>query len=128
MALRPEAQTLLMVVASVLSGNLAISIYHSCVCANPNSPSTNTDLPSWGLPHTGLNDVAHVDLLDLFRLQSALLQRMLDGSDTELRGGLGGERPVEGSNGGTRRTDNVDGLGGLGISFVFFFCYRSFGF
>ena len=51
-----------------------------------NSPSSNADLSCWRLTNTSLDDVAHVNLLDVFRLQSALLKSVLDGGDTELRG------------------------------------------
>jgi hypothetical protein len=80
------------------------------------SPSANTDLTSWRLSHTGLDDVAHVDLLDLVGLDARPLKCMLDGGDTELGRGDGGERTVDRSDGGTRRTDYVDALGGLRVS------------
>ena len=66
---------------------------------------------------TGLDDVSHVDLLDLLGLDAGLVERVLDGGDTELGGGEGGEGSIDGSNGGSRSADNVNGLSGLrGVS------------
>jgi hypothetical protein len=62
-AFNPEAQTLLMVVASEVFGILLSAfVYFS---KSTDLPSGDTDLPSWTLPDTGRNDISKVDLFNL---------------------------------------------------------------
>jgi hypothetical protein len=69
------------------------------------------------LPNTRLDHVAHVDLLDLLRLDASLLHGMFDGRDTELRRGQRRERSVDGRDGRSGSPDDVDSLSGLSCQF-----------
>lgn len=123
MAFIPLAQTLLMVVASEVSGIL--SFFASLVSMlgpkkkkeedeerkKNDAPGTDTDLPGGRLPDTSLDDVAHVKLLDLLRLDTGPVDGVLDGDDTELRGGEGGEGAVLCADGGSGGGDDVHGVG-----------------
>lgn len=123
MAFIPLAQTLLMVVASEVSGIL--SFFASLVSMlgpkkkkeedeerkKNDAPGTDTDLPGGRLPDTSLDDVAHVNLLDLLRLDTGPVDGVLDGDDTELRGGEGGEGAVLCADGGSGGGDDVHGVG-----------------
>lgn len=75
-----------------------------------NAPGTDTDLPGGRLPDTSLDDVTHIKLLDLLWLDTGLLDGVLDGDDTELRGGDGGEGAVLCADGGTGGGDDVHGV------------------
>lgn len=109
----PLAQTLLMVVASVVSGILQCislsvdSIFFFKAIKSKNAPGTDTDLPGGRLPNTSLDDVTHIKLLDLLWLDTGLLDGVLDGDDTELRGGDSGEGAVLCADGGTGGGDDV---------------------
>lgn len=72
---------------------------------------TDTDLPGGRLPNTSLDDVAHVKLLDALWLDTGPLDGVLDGDDTELRGGDGGEGAVLCADGGSGGGDDVHGVG-----------------
>lgn len=123
MAFIPLAQTLLMVVASEVSGIL--SFFASLVSMlgpkkkkeedeereKNDAPGTDTDLSGGRLPDTSLDDVAHVKLLDLLRLDTGPVDGVLDGDDTELRGGEGGEGAVLCADGGSGGGDDVHGVG-----------------
>lgn len=123
MAFIPLAQTLLMVVASEVSGIL--SFFASLVSMlgpkkkkeedeerkKNDAPGTDTDLPGGRLPDTSLDDVAHVKLLDLLWLDTGPVDGVLDGDDTELRGGEGGEGAVLCADGGSGGGDDVHGVG-----------------
>lgn len=117
MAFIPLAQTLLMVVASEVSGILSFFCI-SCqqlLFFSPfffqDAPGTDTDLPGGRLPDTSLDDVAHVKLLDLLWLDTGPVDGVLDGDDTELRGGEGGEGAVLCADGGSGGGDDVHGVG-----------------
>lgn len=75
-----------------------------------NAPGTDTDLPGGRLPNTSLDDVTHIKLLDLLWLDTGLLDGVLDGDDTELRGGDSGEGAVLCADGGTGGGDDVHGV------------------
>lgn len=75
------------------------------------APGTDTDLPGGRLPDTSLDDVAHVKLLDLLWLDTGPVDGVLDGDDTELRGGEGGEGAVLCADGGSGGGDDVHGVG-----------------
>lgn len=113
----PLAQTLLMVVASEVSGIL--SFFASLVSNSffffpfffQDAPGTDTDLPGGRLPDTSLDDVAHVKLLDLLWLDTGPVDGVLDGDDTELRGGEGGEGAVLCADGSSGGGDDVHGVG-----------------
>lgn len=75
------------------------------------APGTDTDLSGGRLPDTSLDDVAHVKLLDLLRLDTGPVDGVLDGDDTELRGGEGGEGAVLCADGGSGGGDDVHGVG-----------------
>lgn len=75
------------------------------------APGTDTDLPGGRLPDTSLDDVAHVNLLDLLWLDTGPVDGVLDGDDTELRGGEGGEGAVLCADGGSGGGDDVHGVG-----------------
>lgn len=75
-----------------------------------NAPGTDTDLPGGRLPNTSLDDVTHIKLLDLLWLDTGLFDGVLDGDDTELRGGDGGEGAVLCADGGTGGGDDVHGV------------------
>lgn len=111
-AFMPLAQTLLMVVASVVSGILqCISLLvDSLFFKVKNAPGADTDLPGGRLPNTSLDDVTHIKLLDLLWLDTGLFDGVLDGDDTELRGGDGGEGAVLCADGGTGGGDDVHGV------------------
>lgn len=117
MAFIPLAQTLLMVVASEVSGILSFFCI-SCqqlLFFSPfffqDAPGTDTDLPGGRLPDTSLDDVAHVKLLDLLWLDTGPVDGVLDGDDTELRGGEGGEGAVLCADGSSGGGDDVHGVG-----------------
>lgn len=120
----PLAQTLLMVVASEVSGIL--SFFASLVSMlgpkkkkkrrrrkkeKNDAPGTDTDLPGGRLPDTSLDDVAHVKLLDLLWLDTGPVDGVLDGDDTELRRGEGGEGAVLCADGSSGGGDDVHGVG-----------------
>lgn len=75
------------------------------------APGTDTDLSGGRLPDTSLDDVAHVKLLDLLWLDTGPVDGVLDGDDTELRGGEGGEGAVLCADGGSGGGDDVHGVG-----------------
>lgn len=75
------------------------------------APGTDTDLPGGRLPDTSLDDVAHVKLLDLLWLDTGPVDGVLDGDDTELRGGEGGEGAVLCADGSSGGGDDVHGVG-----------------
>jgi hypothetical protein len=62
-AFNPEAQTLLMVVASEVLGILLSALAH--LLKSTDVPSGDTDLPSWTLSNTGRNDISKVDFFNL---------------------------------------------------------------
>lgn len=130
--LRPDAQTLLMVVASVLSGMLQqasascpMTRRHSfrlvprqanLIISHPrpsHSPRRNNNLPRGALAHTGLHDIAEVHLFDAVRLDAGALNGGLDGDGAELGRSEGREGAVDAADGRAGRRENVDVLGGL---------------
>jgi hypothetical protein len=62
-AFNPDAQTLLMVVASEVLGILLSAFVY--FLKSTDLPSGDTDLPSWTLSNTGRNDISKVDLFNL---------------------------------------------------------------
>ena len=77
------------------------------------------DLTGGGLADTSLDDIAEVDLLDELRLDTRLLERVLQGNDTKLGGREGLQRTVDRSHRRPGRSDDdgfVTGLGGLWMS------------
>jgi hypothetical protein len=93
----PEAQTLLIVVASVDSGMLYSQSVSNAAGpdATPDSPGTDGHLPSRGLTSTCLDDLTHVDLLDIFGFNTSLADGVLDSGDTELGSRYGAESTLE---------------------------------
>jgi hypothetical protein len=79
----------------------------------PYSPRTNPDLPGRALSNTRLHNVPHVNLLDPAGLHAGALHCVLDGSDTQLRGGEGSERAVDAPDRGAGGGEDVDVLGRL---------------
>lgn len=78
------------------------------------SPGGDPDLTSGTLSHAGLDNVAHVDLLDAVRLDIGLVQRVLDGDNAELGRRETREGAVDRADGRAGGRNDVDGLGGLG--------------
>ena len=111
---RPDAQTLLMVVASVLSGILLHqqTPYPDLGKHDVDIPGSNDHLSRGRLSNTSLDDIAQVHLLDLVRLDTSLLNGRLDGHGTELGCSQGRERAVDAADGGTGARENVDVLNG----------------
>jgi hypothetical protein len=62
-AFNPDAQTLLMVVASEVLGILLSALVY--FTKSTDLPSGDTDLPSWTLSNTGRNDISKVDFFNL---------------------------------------------------------------
>jgi len=62
-AFNPDAQTLLMVVASEVLGILLSAFVY--LLKSTDVPSGDTNLPSWTLSNTGRNDISEVDLFNL---------------------------------------------------------------
>lgn len=60
--------------------------------------------------------MTHVNLLYTLGLDASLGEGGLDGSDTELGGRDGGEGTILRADGGALGAEDVDGLGGLGVS------------
>lgn len=75
---------------------------------------SDTDLASRRLAGTGLDDVAHVDLLDLLGGDLGLGESSLDGGSTEVGRGDGLQSAILGADGSALGTDNVDGVSGVG--------------
>lgn len=90
--------------------HLLVSWFIFFLKKSKNAPGTDTDLPGGRLPNTSLDDVTHIKLLDLLWLDTGLLDSVLDGDDTELRGGDGGEGAVLCADGGTGGGDDVHGV------------------
>jgi hypothetical protein len=107
MAFRPDAQTLLIVVASEESGILSSALPHLV-----NLPRGDTDLPGWTLANTGRNDISEVNLLNFVGRKPGLFDSVLDSSDTELRSGQARE-------GSSERSDRSSG-GRKDIDWVLF--------
>jgi hypothetical protein len=74
-----------------------------------NSPRTNRYLSSGVLTHSSLDNLPKVELVDILGVQIDLVQSMLDGGDSEFRGGERGQGTVKGTNGRSRGSDDVDG-------------------
>ena len=87
MDLRPNAQTLLIVVAS----------RHTC---------PNSGLTGWGLSNTDLDDIPKVDLLNELRLDTRLLKCVFERDGTKLRRGQGLQRTVDRAYRRPRRSHN----------------------
>jgi hypothetical protein len=103
MAFRPDAQTLLMVVASEELGILL-----SALLDLVDLPRGDTDLSGWTLANTSRNDISKVDLLNLVGRKTGLFDSVLDSSDTELRSGQAREGSTERSDRGSGSRKDVD--------------------
>lgn len=90
--------------------HLLVSFFLKKKKSQKNAPGTDTDLPGGRLPNTSLDDITHIKLLDLLWLDTGLVDSVLDGDDTELRGGDGGEGAVLCADGGTGGGDDVHGV------------------
>lgn len=53
------------------------------------------------LAQTGLNDAAHIDVIDLLRLDAGTVQRFLDDNAAQLGGGHRAQGPAHLADGGT---------------------------
>jgi hypothetical protein len=65
------------------------------------SPRANPDLTSWVLSNTSLNDISHVDLFNVLRLDSSLLHGMFHSYNPKLGGSQRAKSAIDGANGGT---------------------------
>ncbi len=89
---RPEPQTTLTVTAGVSMGRAGLQ------------GSLTSDV----LAQTGLDDAAHVDMVDLLRLDVGAVQSLLDDDGAQLSGGDIGEGAAELANGSTAGAGDDD--------------------